>query len=957
MSMDLSLVESLKTGFVDENNISLQEYQPKLLINDNENGKKVLTSLIEELKKCDEFFFSVAFITNSGVAVLINTLKELETRGVKGKIIASQYQNFTEPIALKRLEKLSNIKLRIVTEENLHAKGYIFKKGDKYTLIVGSSNLTQNALSVNKEWNIKVTSMEKGALIIDMLKEFQHTFDNATIVNDAWIEQYREIYNEEKALKKQGKELLENNLIYIKKVSPNKMQVEALRSLEELRNDGKNKALLISATGTGKTYLSAFDVKKFEPKKFLFVVHRENIARAAMRSYKYVFGDSRKMGILCGNSKDIEADFIFSTIQTLSKEEILSKFAKDHFDYIVIDEVHRSGATTYQKILDYFTPKFLLGMSATPERTDGFNIYKIFDYNIAYEIRLNRALAENMLVPFHYYGVSDMFIDGQVVDDKTEFNKLVSEERVNKIISVATEYGCDSGRIKGLIFCSRKDEAHELSYEFNLRGYNTIALDGESSEELREQSISRLETDNSEDKLDYIFTVDIFNEGVDIPAINQIIMLRPTQSAIVFVQQLGRGLRKADNKEYLTVIDFIGNYSNNYLVPIALYGDSSYSKDNIRKLLNSGSSYIPGSSTVNFDLISRERIYNAIDVSNFSKKKDLETDYNLLKYKIGKIPTMVDFVEHGSRDPIAYIDYAGSYFAFISKIEDELMYILDTSELELLRFYSSEFAPAKRVEELELLSVLIEKGHTTWQELHEIIKDKYGYFVDTDTLLALGNTLNGDFYGKGKKYETVSCLEDRFVIGEQLQNALMNNKFKYYLEDSIDYGINKFKRIYNANNFNEGFILYQKYSRRDVCRILNWSKNEESTMYGYRIKNGTCPIFVTYKKSEDISESTKYEEAFVNSKQFSWMTRARVTLESSEIRELKNYKNGLRILLFIKKSDDEGNDFYYMGDMEPYEYFQKTIEDGKGRYLPIVNVRFNMLQPVDDNMINYLEDK
>jgi len=233
-------------------------------------------------------------------------LKELEAKGVKEKIIASQYQNFTEPTALKRLAKLSNIELRIVTEENLHAKVYIFRKDNKYTLIVGSSNLTQNALSVNEEWNIKVTSMEKGALIIDTLKEFQHTFDNATIVDDAWIEQYKAIYNEEKSLKRQSKTEIDNKLVYIKRVSPNKMQVEALKSLEELRKDGKDKALLISATSTGKTYLSAFDVKKFEPKKFLFVVHRENIARVAMRSYKYVFGDSRKMGVLCGISKDIE---------------------------------------------------------------------------------------------------------------------------------------------------------------------------------------------------------------------------------------------------------------------------------------------------------------------------------------------------------------------------------------------------------------------------------------------------------------------------------------------------------------------------------------------------------------------------------------------------------------------------------------------------------------------------
>ncbi len=956
MGIDSSLAASLRTGFIDETNISLQEYQPKLLVNDAVNGKKVLTTIINELRKCDEFFFSVAFITNSGVAVLYNVLKELETKGVSGKIIASQYQNFTEPSALERLIKLKNIKLKIVTEENLHSKGYIFKKNDNYTLIVGSSNLTQNALSINKEWNVKVSSMEKGALILNTLGEFNITFNSAIEVTSEWIEQYKKIYFTERKIESEIKTKQENTLIHINRVNPNKMQIEALKSLEELREKGKNKALLISATGTGKTYLSAFDVKKFGAKRFLFVVHRENIARAALKSFCKVFEGSRSMGILSGTSKNIENDFIFSTIQTLSKDDILNKFNKEYFDYIVIDEVHRSGAESYKKVLNYFTPKFLLGMSATPERTDGFDIFQFFDYNIAYEIRLNRALAENMLVPFHYYGISDLTINGEDVDEKTEFNKLVCNERVDKIISVAREYGCDRGRIKGLIFCSRKEEAHTLSKEFNDRGFDTIALDGSSSEELREECIKKLESDDMSNKLDYIFTVDIFNEGIDIPAINQIIMLRPTQSAIIFVQQLGRGLRKLENKEYLTVIDFIGNYSNNYLVPIALYGDSSYNKDKIRKLLNSGSSFIPGASTVDFDLISKEKIYKAIDVSKISKKKDLESDYKLLKYKIGRSPLMMDFIKFGSRDPIAYVEYSKSFFAFAMSIEDTLKYMLSVNELELLNFLSSEFAPAKRVEELALLSVLIEKGQISIDDFKEIIRDNYGIESSKETLDSIVNTINGEFYRRKSKYELVEMGNKRYVIGRDLQESLTNDIFKKYLEDTIEYGINKFRGGFIKDQYVDGFSLYKKYSRKDVCRVLNWDKNEESTMYGYRIKNNACPVFVTYKKSENISESTKYEEAFINSRQFSWMTRARVNLESSEIKALQNYKDGLRIPLFVKKSDDEGNDFYYMGDMEPFKYSQKSIIDNKGNELPIVNVLFNMINQVEDDMYYYLEN-
>lgn len=453
--------KSVLTGFVDCSLSSNPEYRPKLLLNSKTNETKVLSTLIHELEICDEFFFSVAFVTNSGVATLINTLKELEMRNVHGKIVVSQYQNFTEPRALKRLIQLKNLDVRIMVEGNLHSKGYIFKNKGSYTLIVGSSNLTADALCSNNEWNLKVSSTNKGSIISETLKEFQKLFDASTPVTQEWISQYEKIYAEKEFVLQKTHEAIdcqEDNLFY-PCISPNRMQQRALEGIENLRDKGENKALLISATGTGKTYLSAFDVKKVNPKKFLFLIHREKIARDALKSYRKVLGPKVRMGILSGNEKRIDADFIFATIQTLSKPDTLHSFAPDYFDYIVIDEVHQSGASTYQLILNYFKPKFLLGMTATPERTDGFDIFGAFNYNIAYEIRLNDALEEHMLSPFHYYGVTDLLINNEIVDDKTEFNKLVGDERVRRIIEYAKFYGCDHGRVKGLIFCSRKEEA------------------------------------------------------------------------------------------------------------------------------------------------------------------------------------------------------------------------------------------------------------------------------------------------------------------------------------------------------------------------------------------------------------------------------------------------------------------------------------------------------------------
>lgn len=285
------------------------------------------------------------------------------------------------------------------------------------------------------------------------------------------------------------------------------------------------------------------------------------------------------------------------------------------------DEVHRAGAKSYKTIIDYFQPKFLLGMSATPERSDGFDIFELFDHNIAYEIRLNDAMKEDLICPFHYFGITELTVEGKIIDDQTQFNHLVSDARVQYIKEKVEFYGYSGSRVKGLVFCSRNEEAQNLSKKFNDIGYRTVALSGASSQEERAEAVQRLGQDENEGALDYIFTVDIFNEGVDIPEINQVVMLRPTKSAIIFVQQLGRGLRKVFGKEYVVVLDFIGNYDNNYLIPIALSGDQSYNKDNIRRYVAESNRIIYGCSTINFDKITRERIYKSIDHADFNDLK------------------------------------------------------------------------------------------------------------------------------------------------------------------------------------------------------------------------------------------------------------------------------------------------------------------------------------------------
>jgi len=943
---------SLQTGFIDKNNISDVAFQPELLVNQKNPPKKVLSTILHELENCNYFYISVAFVTTSGVATIINKLKELENRGIKGEILVSQYLNFTQPEALKRLLQFKNIDLRIATTGNAHAKGYIFKNKEHYNLIVGSSNLTAQALSTNKEWNIKVSALDDSGIVEKVINEFQSDFKKATPVTKDFLLHYKEIYQNQFLLNKENSNnsFIDSQTI----ITPNSMQVEALENLKKLREDKKNKALIISATGTGKTYLSAFDAKAFKPKKLLFVVHRLTIAKDSLKTFQKVFGKNKTMGLYSGEKRDLDCDFVFSTIQTISKSTHLENFSKDHFDYIIIDETHRSGADSYLRLLDYFEPKFLLGMTATPERTDGNDIFQLFDHNIAYEIRLNRAMEEEMLSTFHYYGVTDLIIDNNKFDDKSDFNLLISSERVNRIIEKSNFYGTDNGIIRCLIFCRKVEEAIELSTLFNLKGYKTVALTGKSTEEERAKSIEKLETDNLSEKLDYIFTVDIFNEGIDIPKINQIIMLRPTDSAIIFIQQLGRGLRKVDGKSYVTVIDFIGNYENNYLIPVALYGDTSYNKDSLRKLITDGSRMIPGASTINFDEITKEKIFQSIDSANMQLFTDLKKDYNLLKYKLGRIPMMMDFIEHGSRDPYLYVNYSNSYYNFVLKVEKDYKSDLSVQEIKLLELFSKEINNGKRIEEYFILKSLMFGKSTDFEKIKNIIISTYGYNITIETFKSCINNLNFKFVRK--EQDILEEQGNKLEFSKSFKRILENKTFKDFLNDNIEYSIFSFNKLYKKETFFDGFMLYQKYSRKDVCRILNWDLNEEATVYGYKINKDTCPIFVNYHKEENIASSTKFPEKFLNSSQFLWYSKPQRRLSNSTLAAIKNHNNKLRLPLFMKKHNGEGTDFYYMGDVKPIDdsFAETTIKNDSDKNVPVVKVILELKNPVESTIYSYI---
>lgn len=954
---------SLHEGFIDKTKENIGSFKPELLINNLKNNDNVLNTLQEELETSEDFIFSVAFITESGLATLKSLFLDLKDKGVNGRILTSTYLYFNQPKVFKELMKLTNVEVRLSGLKGFHSKGYIFKHKTHYSLIVGSSNLTAHALKVNYEWNVKLTSHENGDIVYHFKNQFEDVWSESELLTEKWIEAYEIEYqkNADKKLVEQVIEIPSNyNPNAIKealKIVPNKMQLAALEQIQAVREAGKDKGLVISATGTGKTYLSAFDVRNFAPKRMLFIVHREQILNKAKDDFQKILGGiSEDFGMYVGTSKQVDKKYLFASIQTLSKQENLNQFNPTDFDYILIDEVHKAGAASYLRVIDHFKPKFLMGMTATPERTDDFNIYELFDYNIAYEIRLQEALEEDMLCPFHYFGVTDFERDGEEIDDVTLLSKLVTEERVNHILEKVNYYGFSGESVKGLMFCSRKEEAVKLTEALNARGLRTVALLGDHSPEERERQINLLENGF----LDYILTVDIFNEGIDIPCINQVVMLRQTQSSIIFIQQLGRGLRKHDSKRYVTIIDFIGNYKNNYLIPVALSGDQSMNKDNIRRHTKD-TSYIKGVSTINFEEIAKKKIFSSINQSNLTALKILRDAYTDLKNKIGRVPYLYDFVVNRSIDPTVIVDKHVNYYRFLLKMKEEVP-VLTSYEDQVLTMFSAEILNGKRKHEIILIEMLLQGNKVSHGDyLEQLVANNCR--TDKGTLNSVNRILDLSFFTQAnkKKYGEQPIVElhepGRYQFNASIQESLEKNPyFVKLVEDIIDSAKEKAEKY----QCDQPLTLYEKYSRKDACKLLNWDSDESSTMYGYKPKHDTCPIFVTYHKNDEVESSVDYGDEFLNPKLFKWYTRSNRTLQSQEVqRVIQSAENNMDIHIFVKKDDDEGTDFYYLGKGFPDKSSveEDRMLDKNGKELPVVHMNMVMEQAVEGKLYRYLMEE
>lgn len=594
--------------------------------------------------KANQIDIIVSFLMESGVKKILEDLRKALDNGVSVRILTGNYLNITQPQALYLLKREFGDKIDLrfynVPNKSFHPKSYIFHGEEDSEIYIGSSNISYGALTNSIEWNYRFLKSQN----TDDFNYFYNTFEDlflnhSQIINDDVLKDYSKNWRKPNIYKDLQKEEEERKIINL--FEPTGAQIEALYSLEKSREEGFDKGLVVAATGVGKTYLAAFDSKQY--KKVLFIAHREEIIKQAAQSFKNV-RDNEEVGYFYNNQKDTDKNLIFALVQTLGKDEYLNEgyFAKDYFDYIIVDEFHHAVSNNYQKIINYFTPKFLLGLTATPERLDSKDVFALCDYNMVYEVRLADAINKGWLVPFRYYGVYDETVDYSQIkikngkyDDKELETKLMLNARAELILKHYEKY--NSKRAMG--FCTSKAHAEYMAKYFSEQGIEAVAVYsgemGEYSEE-RNKALSDLTKGN----IKVIFSVDMFNEGLDIPSIDMVMFLRPTQSPTVFLQQLGRGLRKHQNKNYLNVLDFIGNYKKADLIPFLLSG-REYSKVEAKKGKITDFEY-PEDCFVDYDFKLVD-IFKKLAEKEMTIKDKIKAEFYEVKEELGYTPSRVEF--------------------------------------------------------------------------------------------------------------------------------------------------------------------------------------------------------------------------------------------------------------------------------------------------------------------------
>lgn len=775
--------------------------------------------LINSLKQADSVDIVVSFLMESGVRMLLGELDNALKRGAKIRILTGNYLGITQPSALYLIKhKLGEqVDLRFYNEKNrsFHPKSYMFHYKEYSTIYIGSSNISRSALTSGIEWNYRFSSKTDTQNYEKFYNTFVDLFENhSVVIDDDELKRYSKNWHRPAVSKDLDRYDLQdsktsNNIVLFE---PRGVQIEALCSLENTRAEGARRALVQAATGVGKTYLAAFDSKKYE--RVLFVAHREEILKQAAESFKNV-RDSDDYGFFDGESKCTDKSVIFASVATLGRNEYLNNkyFASDYFNYIVIDEFHHAINDQYQRIVNYFNPQFLLGLTATPERMDGRNIYEICDYNVPYEISLKEAINKGMLVPFHYYGIFD----------DTDYSKLhivrgrYDEKELNETYignvhryELIYKYYCKYGSRQALGFCCSKEHAREMAKEFSSRGIPSVAVFSDASGEYTEKrNVAIQKLKNGEIRV--IFSVDMFNEGVDITSVDMVMFLRPTESPIVFLQQLGRGLRKCRGKEFLNVLDFIGNYEKAGRVRFLLEGKSSTHGEVYHP---SDRLLFPDDCLVDFDMKLID-LFAKMDRKHLKLRDQVINEYFRVKEFLGKRPSRLDLftymddniyetaIRHSKDNPFKkYLEFLND-IGELNQIEEEFykgigrefISLLENTNMSkvykmpvLMAFYNNSNV-LMEVSEKQLLSSWKEffSTGTNWKDLDKnMTLQKYKDISDKDHLKKILAMPVHFLLESGKGF---FVRNDEMVLGlrEELRPLIDNPVMTQQMKDVIDY--------------------------------------------------------------------------------------------------------------------------------------------------------------------------
>ena len=880
-----------------------------------------LEKIKDNLRRCRSFCFSVSFIKKAGLVLLFKDIESAVERGCQGRIITSTYQNFTDIESLKSFYALMgrypNFQCHLDYEcfhdsgystIGYHSKGYLFDFDDHCEVMIGSSNITRYALLKNIEWDVAVQDDD---VYKQAMSEFEDKWQATHLLNPEIINLYANKLNFAIERWDMDYDLSAAN------IKPNFMQRKALKELNRYRAVGTNRALVVAAAGSGKTYLAAFDALNFNPKRLLYVVHEGSILKKSLETFQDVFGSQVSYGIYSGTSKESDADFVFATNITMCKT--LELFSKDEFDYIIIDECHHATAETYKKIISYFEPEFLLGLTATPERMDNQDVFELFDQNVPYELRLRDAIINDLVVPFKYYGIRDLLVDyGLTAKEERRLIAQMANDDHCEFISEQIEAHRPQGKLKALAFCRNVTHARMMSEVMGER-YHTAYLTGRNDIGERIRAYNDLQSDSAE--LEILFTVDILNEGVDIPGVNMVLFLRPTESSTIFIQQLGRGLRKYDNKPYVTVLDFIGNsYKRSVQIAFALSSlaenfvlekrlMASLVRDNFTALGLSDYGV-----EIHIDDLSKEEILDSIEKENFNAIKYLKQDYDNFKKYINAecYPKHMDYLNNDcAPDLIRFMSIkiggkkTGSYYNFLSGIREENLPLFTQEQVDFIG-YLSGLLPLVRPHEFEIIRCLMD-GISSIEGIDKELAQRIpGY----------------------RREELDHALRYLEVVTKEGQKrslcVKMDDQLREYLNDLLSYGIT---RYYADNGGETDFKLWQNYRMDQVqLRLL---KNPGNIFLGTYYYDDYVVIFASLKKDLPEDDKLNYKDKFLQANLFQWESMA--NLPQNQLEKLKQSRFAY---LFIRKVANEN------GIVLPFTYVGKgtlhncrKTQAGNGTYL------------------------